>query len=102
MITGRTGWQLADGLQWGTTYIPPFRKRRERMGTGSGSSGSVYGGAGYDYECAGVEEGVGGSGEHVVTLDMVHTLEAAPNLKVESGAGSPVVYVNFQCHISNC
>src|SRR5229473_5401167 len=30
---------------------------------------------------------------NVVTLDMVHTLEAAPNLKVESGAGSPVVYV---------
>jgi peptide/nickel transport system substrate-binding protein len=32
---------------------------------------------------------------NVVTLDMVHTLEAAPNLKVESGAGSPVVYVTF-------
>jgi peptide/nickel transport system substrate-binding protein len=32
---------------------------------------------------------------NVVTLDMVHTLEAEPNLKVESGAGSPVVYVTF-------
>jgi peptide/nickel transport system substrate-binding protein len=32
---------------------------------------------------------------NVVTLDMVHTLEAEPNLKVEAGAGSPVVYVTF-------
>ena len=32
---------------------------------------------------------------NVVTLDMVHTLEAEPNLKVESGAGSPVVYVTL-------
>jgi peptide/nickel transport system substrate-binding protein len=32
---------------------------------------------------------------NVVTLDMIHTLEAAPNLKVESGPGSPVVYVTF-------
>jgi peptide/nickel transport system substrate-binding protein len=32
---------------------------------------------------------------NVVTLDMIHTLEAEPNLKVESGAGSPVVYVTF-------
>jgi peptide/nickel transport system substrate-binding protein len=32
---------------------------------------------------------------NVVTLDMVHTLEAEPNLKVESGVGSPVVYVTF-------
>ncbi len=32
---------------------------------------------------------------NVVTLDMVHTLESAPNLKVESGAGSAVVYVTF-------
>jgi peptide/nickel transport system substrate-binding protein len=32
---------------------------------------------------------------NVVTLDMVHTLEAEPNLKVESGPGSPVVYVTF-------
>jgi peptide/nickel transport system substrate-binding protein len=32
---------------------------------------------------------------NVVTLDMVHTLESAPNLKVESGVGSPVVYITF-------
>ncbi|MBB5338405.1 ABC transporter substrate-binding protein [Tunturiibacter gelidoferens] len=32
---------------------------------------------------------------NVVTLDMVHALESAPNLKVESGVGSPVVYVTF-------
>jgi peptide/nickel transport system substrate-binding protein len=32
---------------------------------------------------------------NVVTLDMVHTLEAEPDLKVESSAGSPVVYVTF-------
>ena len=32
---------------------------------------------------------------NVVTLDMVHTLEQEPNLKVESGVGSPVVYVTF-------
>ena len=32
---------------------------------------------------------------NVVTLDMIHTLEAEPNLKVESGGGSPVVYVTF-------
>jgi peptide/nickel transport system substrate-binding protein len=32
---------------------------------------------------------------NVVTLDMVHALESAPNLKVESGIGSPVVYMTF-------
>jgi peptide/nickel transport system substrate-binding protein len=32
---------------------------------------------------------------NVVTLDMVHTLESAANLQVESGIGSPVVYVTF-------
>jgi peptide/nickel transport system substrate-binding protein len=32
---------------------------------------------------------------NVLTLDMVHTLESAPNLKVESGPGSAVVYVTF-------
>jgi peptide/nickel transport system substrate-binding protein len=32
---------------------------------------------------------------NVVTLDMIHSLEAEPNLKVESGGGSPVVYVTF-------
>jgi peptide/nickel transport system substrate-binding protein len=32
---------------------------------------------------------------NVVTLDMVHTLESAPNLKVESGPSSAAVYVTF-------
>jgi peptide/nickel transport system substrate-binding protein len=32
---------------------------------------------------------------NVVTLDMVHALASEPNLKVESGRGSPVVYVTF-------
>lgn len=32
---------------------------------------------------------------NVLTLDMVHTLESEPRLKVESGPGSAVVYVNF-------
>ena len=32
---------------------------------------------------------------NVVTLDMVHTLESAPNLKVETGPGSPVLYMTF-------
>jgi peptide/nickel transport system substrate-binding protein len=32
---------------------------------------------------------------NVVTLDMVQTLESAPNLKVESGPSSAVVYVTF-------
>jgi peptide/nickel transport system substrate-binding protein len=32
---------------------------------------------------------------NVLTLDMVHALEAEPTLKVESGPGSPVVYVTF-------
>jgi peptide/nickel transport system substrate-binding protein len=32
---------------------------------------------------------------NVVTLDMVHTLESAPNLKVEAGPGSRVDYVTF-------
>jgi peptide/nickel transport system substrate-binding protein len=32
---------------------------------------------------------------NVVTLDMVHTLASAPNLKVESGPSSAVVYVTF-------
>jgi peptide/nickel transport system substrate-binding protein len=32
---------------------------------------------------------------NVVTLDMVHTLESAPNLKIEAGPGSRVDYVTF-------
>jgi peptide/nickel transport system substrate-binding protein len=32
---------------------------------------------------------------NVITLDMVHALESAPNLKIVSVPGSPVVYANF-------
>ena len=32
---------------------------------------------------------------NVITLDMVHALESAPNLKIASSPGSPVVYANF-------
>jgi peptide/nickel transport system substrate-binding protein len=32
---------------------------------------------------------------NVLTLDMVHVLESAPNLKVESGPSSVVIYTNF-------
>jgi peptide/nickel transport system substrate-binding protein len=32
---------------------------------------------------------------NVITLDMVHALESAPNLKIVSVPGSPVVYTNF-------
>jgi peptide/nickel transport system substrate-binding protein len=32
---------------------------------------------------------------NVVTLDMIHTLEQEPNLKVKSGVGSPVIYITF-------
>ena len=42
-----------------------------------------------------MKKGSAALASNVVTLDMVHTLEAEPNLKVESGAGSPVVYVTF-------
>jgi peptide/nickel transport system substrate-binding protein len=30
-----------------------------------------------------------------LTLDLVHALESAPNLKTETGEGSPVMYLNF-------
>jgi peptide/nickel transport system substrate-binding protein len=42
-----------------------------------------------------LEKGSADLASNVVTLDMVHTLETRPNLKVESGPGSPVVYVTF-------
>ncbi len=42
-----------------------------------------------------LEKGSADLASNVVTLDMVHTLESRPNLKVESGPGSPVVYVTF-------
>lgn len=37
---------------------------------------------------------------NVITLDMVHALESAPNLKIESTPGSPVVYANFNVNDS--
>jgi peptide/nickel transport system substrate-binding protein len=42
-----------------------------------------------------LKKGSADAASNVVTLDMVHTLESSPNLKVESGAGSAVVYVTF-------
>jgi peptide/nickel transport system substrate-binding protein len=42
-----------------------------------------------------LKKGAADLASNVVTLDMVHTLESAANLQVESGAGSPVVYVTF-------
>jgi peptide/nickel transport system substrate-binding protein len=42
-----------------------------------------------------LQKGSADLASNVVTLDMVHTLESRPNLKVESGAGSPVIYVTF-------
>jgi peptide/nickel transport system substrate-binding protein len=42
-----------------------------------------------------LQKGSADLASNVVTLDMVHTLENRPNLKVESGPGSPVVYVTF-------
>jgi peptide/nickel transport system substrate-binding protein len=34
---------------------------------------------------------------NVVTLDMVHVLEQTPGLEDETGPGSPVMYLNFNC-----
>jgi peptide/nickel transport system substrate-binding protein len=42
-----------------------------------------------------LQKGSADLASNVVTLDMVHTLESRPNLKVESGPGSPVIYVTF-------
>ena len=42
-----------------------------------------------------LEKGSADLASNVVTLDMVQTLESRPNLKVESGQGSPVIYVTF-------
>ena len=42
-----------------------------------------------------LQKGSADIASNVVTLDMVHTLESRPNLKVESGPGSPVVYLTF-------
>ena len=42
-----------------------------------------------------LQKGSADLASNVVTLDMVHTLESRSNLKVESGPGSPVIYVTF-------
>src|ERR1700727_848106 len=42
-----------------------------------------------------LQKGSADLASNVLTFDMVHTLEKRPNLKVESGPGSPVVYVTF-------
>ncbi len=42
-----------------------------------------------------LQKGSADLASNVVTLDMVHTLESRLNLKVESGMGSPVIYVTF-------
>ena len=42
-----------------------------------------------------LQKGSADVASNVVTLDLVHTLESRPNLKVESGPGSPVVYMTF-------
>ena len=42
-----------------------------------------------------LQKGSADLASNVLTFDMVHTLESRPNLQVESGPGSPVVYVTF-------
>ncbi|WP_263366231.1 ABC transporter substrate-binding protein [Edaphobacter bradus] len=42
-----------------------------------------------------LQKGSADLASNVVTLDMVHTLESVPNLKVESGPSSAVIYTNF-------
>jgi peptide/nickel transport system substrate-binding protein len=42
-----------------------------------------------------LQKGSADLASNVVTLDMVHTLESIPNLKVESGASSVAIYTNF-------
>jgi peptide/nickel transport system substrate-binding protein len=42
-----------------------------------------------------LQKGSADIASNVVTLDMVHELEKVPNLKVESGPGSPVNYLTF-------
>jgi peptide/nickel transport system substrate-binding protein len=42
-----------------------------------------------------LQKGSADLASNVLTFDMVNTLERRPNLKVESGPGSPVVYVTF-------
>ena len=42
-----------------------------------------------------LRKGTADLASNVVTFDMIHTLEQAPNLKVESGPSSVVIYTNF-------
>lgn len=42
-----------------------------------------------------LQKGSADLASNVVTLDMVHTLESVPNLKVESGPSSVAIYTNF-------
>ncbi len=42
-----------------------------------------------------LQKGSADLASNVVTLDMVHTLESIPNLKVESGPSSVAIYTNF-------
>ena len=42
-----------------------------------------------------LQKGSADLASNVLTFDMVHTLEGRPNLKVESGPGSAVIYVTF-------
>jgi len=42
-----------------------------------------------------LQKGSADMASNVVTLDMVHELERNPNLKVETGQGSPVFYLTF-------
>ena len=42
-----------------------------------------------------LEKGSADLASNELTLDLVHALEGRPGLKIESGAGSPVMYLNF-------
>lgn len=42
-----------------------------------------------------LQKGSADVASNVVTLDMVHTLQSVPNLQVESGPSSVVIYTNF-------
>lgn len=42
-----------------------------------------------------MKKGSGDAESNVLTLDMVHALQGLPNLRTESGAGSVVIYANF-------
>jgi peptide/nickel transport system substrate-binding protein len=42
-----------------------------------------------------MKKGSGDAESNVLTLDMVHALQGLPNLRTETGAGSMVIYANF-------